>query len=71
MKRYPAYKPSGVQWLGEVPKHWEVRRLKYMADFVSRGNAPDYVEQSDVCAVSQGCVQRDGLWPVPLIWSTG
>lgn len=22
--RYPKYKPSGVQWLGEVPVHWEV-----------------------------------------------
>ena len=26
---YPAYKDSGVEWLGEVPEHWEVRRLKY------------------------------------------
>ena len=25
---YPAYKPSGVEWLGRVPAHWEVRRLK-------------------------------------------
>ncbi len=25
---YPAYKDSGVDWLGEVPAHWEVRRLK-------------------------------------------
>ena len=25
---YPAYKPSGVDWLGDVPEHWEVRRLK-------------------------------------------
>ena len=25
---YPAYKPSGVPWLGEVPEHWEVARLK-------------------------------------------
>ena len=24
----PAYKPSGVPWLGDVPEHWEVRRLK-------------------------------------------
>lgn len=24
--RYPAYKDSGVEWLGEVPAHWEVRR---------------------------------------------
>ena len=23
-KRYPAYKDSGVEWLGEVPEHWEV-----------------------------------------------
>ncbi len=27
--RYPAYKDSGVEWLGEVPEHWEVRPLKY------------------------------------------
>ena len=25
---YPAYKASGVEWLGRVPEHWEVRRLK-------------------------------------------
>jgi len=30
-KPYPAYKPSGVEWLGEVPEHWEVRRLKRIA----------------------------------------
>ena len=26
--RYPKYKDSGVEWLGQVPEHWEVRRLK-------------------------------------------
>ena len=31
-KPYPAYKESGVEWLGEVPEHWEVKRLKYVAD---------------------------------------
>ncbi len=25
---YPSYKPSGVPWLGDVPEHWGVRRLK-------------------------------------------
>ncbi|WP_293652740.1 restriction endonuclease subunit S [Thiolapillus sp.] len=29
--RYPEYKDSGVAWLGEVPAHWETRRLKYAA----------------------------------------
>ena len=26
---YPKYKDSGVEWLGEIPEHWEVKRLKY------------------------------------------
>ncbi|MEJ7809768.1 MAG: restriction endonuclease subunit S [Gemmatimonadaceae bacterium] len=29
--RYPKYKDSGVEWLGEVPAHWEVKRLKRAA----------------------------------------
>ena len=28
--RYPKYKDSGVEWLGKVPEHWEVRRLKHI-----------------------------------------
>lgn len=27
--RYPEYKDSGVDWLGEVPAHWNVKRLKH------------------------------------------
>lgn len=26
-KPYPAYKPSGVEWLGDVPEHWRVGQL--------------------------------------------
>lgn len=29
--RYPDYKDSGVEWLGEIPAHWEAKRLKTMA----------------------------------------
>ena len=32
MKKYAATKPSGVEWLGDVPAHWEVKRLKFVAD---------------------------------------
>ena len=28
LKPYPAYKDSGVSWLGKVPEHWEMQRLK-------------------------------------------
>ena len=31
LKPYPHYKPSGVEWLGDIPAHWEVRRLKWVA----------------------------------------
>lgn len=28
MRRYDSYKDSGVEWLGDVPSHWELKRLK-------------------------------------------
>ena len=30
MKAYPKYKDSGIQWLGQIPEHWETLRAKYM-----------------------------------------
>lgn len=33
---YPAYKDSGVEWLGEVPDHWESRRLKFLFSLQKR-----------------------------------
>ncbi|MFO1177651.1 MAG: restriction endonuclease subunit S [Ottowia sp.] len=33
--RYPAYKDSGVAWLGEVPEHWRVVRLKDVAKVIN------------------------------------
>jgi len=42
-KPYPAYKDSGVEWLGEIPAHWEVKRLKYAAPIRNR----EMAEKSD------------------------
>ena len=33
MKPYPKYKDSGVEWIGEVPEGWEVKKLKYCFSF--------------------------------------
>ncbi|WP_310991248.1 restriction endonuclease subunit S [Aequorivita marina] len=30
MKTYPAYKDSGVDWLGKIPEHWEAKTNKYI-----------------------------------------
>ena len=27
-KHYPEYKDSGVEWIGEIPKNWEIKRLR-------------------------------------------
>ena len=32
LQKYPKYKNSGVEWIGEIPEHWNVRRLKYVAN---------------------------------------
>jgi type I restriction enzyme S subunit len=32
LKPYPEYKDSGVEWLGDVPEHWEVKRLQNVAE---------------------------------------
>lgn len=32
---YPKTKKSGVEWLGDVPEHWEVRRLKFAAPLIN------------------------------------
>ena len=34
-KPYPKYKDSGVEWLGQVPEGWEVKRIKYA---ITRGS---------------------------------
>ena len=30
LQPYPSYKSSGVEWIGDVPAHWDVQRLKYL-----------------------------------------
>lgn len=34
MNRYESYKDSGIPWLGEVPAHWDVKRLKFLGDII-------------------------------------
>src|SRR5690554_5563545 len=36
-QKYPAYKDSGVEWLGEIPEHWEVLRLASLGRFSASG----------------------------------
>jgi type I restriction enzyme S subunit len=50
--RYPKYKDSGVEWLGEVPEHWEVCALKRIVRM-----------QSGESITAEG-IQEAGAYPV-------
>jgi type I restriction enzyme, S subunit len=46
MPTYEAYKDSGVEWLGEIPAHWQVKALKHIA-FMKSGEtiSPDQLTE--------------------------
>ena len=47
----PRLKPSGIEWLGEVPEHWEVKRLSLIGSFFKGcgGTKEDEVEDGVPC----------------------
>lgn len=46
-ERYPKMKDSGVKWLGRVPEHWRVWRLKNVAE-VHVSNVDKYSRESEI-----------------------
>ena len=56
-------KASGVEWLGEVPAHWEVKRLKHLSPFICVGIVVDptkYVSEDGLPFVYGGDI-REGV----------
>ena len=48
-------KDSGVEWIGEVPEHWEVRRLGSLGEFSKGGNiSRDDLQEYGKCAILYG-----------------
>jgi len=35
MRKYPTYKLSGVDWLGEIPIHWNRNKVKFLAKYIN------------------------------------
>ena len=56
MERYSEYKDSGIQWIGEIPSHWEARKMKYIFIERSEKNHPN---EPILCATqSQGVIPQ-------------
>jgi len=67
---YPAYTLSGVEWIGYSPKHWQIRRLKFMARVIM-GQSPSSDEYSDdphAMPFIQGNAEFGALVPEPRIF---
>lgn len=50
-------KDSGVEWIGEIPQRWKVKRTKFVADSLSKGNGitkEEVVEDGDIQCVRYG-----------------
>ena len=58
LKPYPARKDSGVEWLGAVPEHWEVRRLGQIGR-LSKGNGGT---KEDEVSLGVPCVRYGDLY---------
>ena len=69
-RRYSQYKDSGVEWLGEIPAHWEVRRLKFVTHTVAGQSPPsvavtDRMDGTDGLPFLQGNAEFGPLSPKP------
>ncbi len=65
LKPYPAYKDSSVEWLGKVPEHWEVRRLKRIARLnPSKSEVPSALRDGQAVFLPMERVGSDGRFDV-------
>ncbi|MBE1723224.1 restriction endonuclease subunit S [Bombella apis] len=55
--KHHSFKPSGFDWIGNVPEHWDVEKLGSMLTAVSEKNRPDLPLLS--ITREQGVIERD------------
>lgn len=70
MKRYPIYKDSGIEWIGQIPSHWNIKRIKYI-DKIIMGQSPESTNCNKEGAgipFLQGNADFSGLNPIPGVW---
>ena len=57
----PRLKPSGVEWLGDVPEHWEAKRLEHVAAYRT-SNVDKKTEDGELpvrlCNYTDGVLRR-------------
>lgn len=54
-------KDSGIEWIGEIPDHWQIKKLKYIADTICKGISPSYTEEELVPVINQASFSQGYL----------
>lgn len=54
-------KDSSVEWIGMIPEHWEVKRIKELCSVVSRGATPNYVDEGEYKVMNQAVFSTGNL----------
>ena len=60
MKPYPAYKDSGVEWLGEIPARWEVARADSLFRYEKIQIEPSTISEQSIFHYSIPAIQETG-----------
>lgn len=60
LRRYPDYKDSGVPWLGDIPSHWEAKRMRFFVNINPVKSELDKQENLLVSFVPMEAVAVDG-----------
>jgi type I restriction enzyme S subunit len=65
--KYPKYKNSGIEWLGELPEHWDVMPLKHVASLKGRLGwqglrADEYTEDGPFLVTSEHFLNDEIDW---------
>ena len=58
---YPVYKPSGVEWVGQVPQHWEVLPLKRAFVSMDYGISDTGTDHGRIAVLTMGDVQHGAV----------
>ena len=71
MKRYPKYKDSGVEWIGEIPEGWDVIPIKHPVSINNKTLTENTDKNYEIQYIDIGNVNENGLINPPQIMSHG
>ena len=58
---YPAYRDSGMDWLGQIPSHWTVKRLRFVTDInPSKSEVSHLAADTEVSFLPMEAIGEDG-----------